>query len=116
MIIVFASFLACVCLLTLIDWWGVASVRQKLIISEHFEDLFNNILEARRYEKNFFFYHDPESLKENVNYINKVVEISNQLKEESLEMVNQMVTIHNAQLELVGLTKSGVQASKPTAG
>jgi two-component system, NtrC family, sensor kinase len=89
MIIVFASFLACVCLLTFIDWWGVASVRQKLIVSEHFEDLFNNILEARRYEKNFFFYHDADSLKENVNYINKVVAISSQLEEDIIRVVGK---------------------------
>lgn len=35
------------------------------------------------------------------------------MSQESLEMINQMVTIHKAQLELVGLTKDG--GAKPEA-
>ncbi len=72
----FAIFLTCVGALTIFDWWSIETIQQKVTISEFFEDMFNNILEARRYEKNFLFYHDRRSLDENLVYINKAIEIS----------------------------------------
>ena len=80
-IAVFTTFLLCVFVLTLVDWWMIFNINQKLILSEYFEDMFNNILEARRYEKNFLFYHDRNALNENAHYISKVLEISDNLKE-----------------------------------
>ena len=75
-ITVFAIFLTSVGALTIFDWWSIETVQQKVTVSEFFEDMFNNILEARRYEKNFLFYHDRRSLDENLVYINKAIEIS----------------------------------------
>ena len=57
-IAVFAIFLTCVAALTFFDWWSIVTIEQKFTNSEYFEDMFNDILEARRYEKNFLFYHD----------------------------------------------------------
>jgi len=88
-IALFSIFLLGVFILTLFDWWTIVSIHQKLTISEYFEDMFNNILEARRYEKNFLFYHDQNGLKENVVYINKVFEISDNLKENIIEIVGK---------------------------
>lgn len=48
-------FLTFVAVLTLFDWWSIVIIRQKVLVSEYFEDMFNNILEARRYEKKFSF-------------------------------------------------------------
>jgi len=81
-IAVFAVFLAFVCALTIFYWWSVVSIRGRLQIVENFEDLLNNILEARRYEKNFFFYHDTESLNENLVYVRKVVKLTDELSTE----------------------------------
>lgn len=81
-IAVFTVFLVFVCALTAFYWWSVDSVRGRLFVIEKFEDLLNNILEARRYEKNFFFYHDTESLNENLVYVRKVVRISDELSNE----------------------------------
>lgn len=75
-ITVFAIFLTCVGMLTIFDWWSIETIQEKVRIGERFEDMFNNILEARRYEKNFLFYHDRGSLDENLIYINKVRELS----------------------------------------
>jgi two-component system, NtrC family, sensor kinase len=47
-------------------------LRQKLVTIENFDDLLNDILELRRYEKNFTYYHDTESLDESVFYLFKI--------------------------------------------
>jgi two-component system NtrC family sensor kinase len=38
-------------------------LNQKLRILEKKDDLFNTILEARRYEKNYFLYMEPKNLE-----------------------------------------------------
>ena len=75
-ITVFTIFLTSVVALTIFDWWSIVTIEQKVTVSEFFEDMFNNILEARRYEKNFLFYHDRRSLDENLVYIYKAIDIS----------------------------------------
>ena len=81
-IAVFSVFLVFVCALTIFYWWSVVSIRGRFLIIEKFEDLLNNILEARRYEKNFFFYHDADSLNENLVYVRKVSAIADELSQE----------------------------------
>jgi two-component system, NtrC family, sensor kinase len=82
---IIAIFIVClsfICALSAVYWWGVVSIREKLHVSEQFEDLLNNILEARRYEKNFLFYRDYESLKENIHYLNEVDALCQQLSQD----------------------------------
>ena len=43
-------------------------LNQKLQILEKKDDLFNTILEARRYEKNYFLYMEPSNLKDSLAY------------------------------------------------
>jgi len=62
---------------------------QKVLVSEYFEDMFNSILEARRYEKKIFFYHDRESLNETIVYISKVIDISEKLTEDIERVVGK---------------------------
>lgn len=62
-------------LLALLGWGTVASVQSKLALSMHLDDLFNNILEIRRFEKNFLFYHDLESLQEGLFYLKQTSEL-----------------------------------------
>ena len=81
-ITVFAIFLTSVGALTIFDWWSIETIQQKVTVSEFFEDMFNHILEARRYEKNFLFYHDRRSLDENLVYINKAIEISTNINKD----------------------------------
>jgi two-component system NtrC family sensor kinase len=81
-ITVFAIFLSFVCVLTAFYWWSVQSIRARMLITERIEDLLNNILEARRYEKNFFFYRDLESLAENIAYTESVVKITDELSQD----------------------------------
>jgi two-component system NtrC family sensor kinase len=46
-------------------------LNQKLRILEKKDDLFNTILEARRYEKNYFLYMEPKNLEEALSYARK---------------------------------------------
>ena len=56
------AFLAA-CGLTLLNVWTLSAVRERLHLSERYDDLFNSILEARRFEKNLLIYGDRESLR-----------------------------------------------------
>lgn len=79
---IIAIFIVCmivICTLSVLYWWSVATIRTKLRVSEQFEDLLNDILEARRYEKNFLFYRDYDSLNENIYYLNQVDKLTQQL-------------------------------------
>jgi two-component system NtrC family sensor kinase len=48
------------------------SLRRKIYSIERFDDLLNDILEVRRYEKNFIFYRDPSSINEGTAYLSKI--------------------------------------------
>ena len=48
------------------------SLRQKMYAIERFDDLLNDVLELRRYEKNFIFYKDTSSLKEGTVYLSRI--------------------------------------------
>jgi two-component system, NtrC family, sensor kinase len=82
---IIAIFIVCltfICALSVFYWWSVVSIREKLHTSEQFEDLFNNILEVRRYEKNFLFFRDYDSLQENLLYLHKVDGLAQQLTQD----------------------------------
>jgi two-component system, NtrC family, sensor kinase len=70
--IFFIFCLVFVGLLTGLYYENTIPLRKKLVIIENFDDLLNNILELRRYEKNFTYYHDTESLDESVFYLFKI--------------------------------------------
>jgi two-component system NtrC family sensor kinase len=59
-------------LLTLLYYENAFSLRRKIYIIERFDDLFNDVLELRRYEKNFLFYRDTSSLEEGLVYLKRV--------------------------------------------
>lgn len=48
------------------------SLRRKIYAIERFDDLLNDVLELRRYEKNILFYKDPASLAEGRVYLQRV--------------------------------------------
>ncbi|MBW2096195.1 MAG: HAMP domain-containing histidine kinase [Deltaproteobacteria bacterium] len=62
-----------ICILLLnfpVLYLGVTNVNQGIRHLELTEDLYNTILEMRRYEKNFLLYHDKESLESTKYYLN----------------------------------------------
>jgi len=76
---VFIACLAFVVILTAFYYWNLFSIERRLAIAENFEDLFNDILEIRRYEKNFLFYRDRDSLNQNISYIGETKELTDKL-------------------------------------
>lgn len=77
MIGIFGISLFFTCAVTVFYWANVHSVTYKLDLVERFGDLFNDVLEIRRFEKNFFLYRNPKSLDENLHYLSKVEQFSN---------------------------------------
>ena len=53
----------------LIVYFGISEINQANMSLEHYEDLYDSILEIRRYEKNFLLYKNRDNLTETVNYL-----------------------------------------------
>jgi signal transduction histidine kinase len=58
--------------LTVLYYRNISDLQEDVITVEHFDDLLNDILELRRYEKNFVYTGDIESLRENKAYLSRV--------------------------------------------
>jgi signal transduction histidine kinase len=86
---VFVTCLAFVVILTGFYYWNLFSIERRLAIAENFEDLFNDILEIRRYEKNFLFYKDRDSLNQNISYINETKEITAKLTVDIAKVIGE---------------------------
>ncbi len=84
---VFVACLAFVVILTVFYYWNLFSIERRLTIAENFEDLFNDILEIRRYEKNFLFYRDGDSLNQNISYIGQTKELTAKLAVDIAEVI-----------------------------
>ena len=78
-IAVFALGVALLLVATTITYLSIYSLSNKLHIIESYDDLYNNILEVRRYEKNFVLYKDSLSLKESIAYLDKSQDLANTL-------------------------------------
>jgi len=68
------------CVLAILIFAGLSfqahwEMGKRLRLVERADDLVNNILEIRRFEKNFFLYRQPESLKQARLYLQRVNEI-----------------------------------------
>jgi len=70
------------CGLTLLNVWTLAAVRERLNLSERYDDLFNAILEARRYEKNQFIYGGEENLREGLAYLDQADDVVGDLSDD----------------------------------
>ncbi|EFL49640.1 integral membrane sensor signal transduction histidine kinase [Solidesulfovibrio fructosivorans JJ]] len=72
MIFAFAVSLFSVLVLAVFHLGSLSTLRERYLISERVEDLQNDILEVRRFEKNFLLYHDVSSLREGLDYLDEV--------------------------------------------
>lgn len=61
-------------------------IGRRLRLLELAGDLFSNILEARRFEKNFFLYKQPVSLQEAMSFVQRVDDLYNSHVEEILRL------------------------------
>ncbi len=67
-------------LLTLLHYESAFSLRRKIHAIERFDDLLNDVLELRRYEKNFLFYRDTSSRKDGLIYLKRIDDAYQTLK------------------------------------
>ena len=67
--IVFAVTFISVCALMAINLASLVTVKERLLLSERYDDLLNGFLEVRRYEKNYLFSHDANALREGLGYL-----------------------------------------------
>lgn len=75
-------FLVCLVLgvaLTGYHYWNLVSLRQKFDLVEDFYRLFNNVLEVRRYEKNYIIFRDPKDIDEAAHYLERTRALSSEL-------------------------------------
>jgi signal transduction histidine kinase len=68
-IIVLSLFLTAGGSMWLLNYYKHYVLNQKLQILEKKDDLFNTILEARRYEKNYFLYMETNDLEESLSFV-----------------------------------------------
>lgn len=68
-------------------WWNIDAFRERLTIMDEFHDVLSDILETRRYEKNFMFYPEPNSLKEANIYLNRAEKTLEVLHPKILDIV-----------------------------
>jgi two-component system, NtrC family, sensor kinase len=83
----FSLCLAVAGVLAILYCQDALSLRGKIYAIERFDDLLNDVLELRRYEKNIIFYKDPASLDEAMVYLKRVEDDFNNLKEEIVGII-----------------------------
>lgn len=108
------------CGLTLLNIWTLSTVRVRLNLSERYDDLFNSILEARRFEKNLLIYGGEDNRREGLTYLDKAEVTADGLSSdierfagpEGLARFNQ--TLAQYRRELTGM-RAGAQAGSDVA-
>ncbi|MEZ7196283.1 sensor histidine kinase [Pseudodesulfovibrio karagichevae] len=70
-------------------WWNIVAFRERLIIMDEFHDVVSDILETRRYEKNFMFYPEPGSLGEALVYLDRAEHTVTLLRPQIVEILGR---------------------------
>jgi len=65
----FFIFMLVSTLIWFLNYYKHELIYEKLQIIEKKDYLFNKILEARRYEKNYFLFENPDDLRQSINYV-----------------------------------------------
>ena len=75
----------------------IFSLQEKMELIQKFDDFRDNILEMRRYEKNFIYFKDVTSLNETIFYFFKIEDFSRELSKDVERIVgsDKFVEFHN---------------------
>ena len=65
----------------------IFSLQEKMELIQKFDDFRDHVLEMRRYEKNFIFFKDVESLNETIFYFFKIEDFSHELSKDVIRVV-----------------------------
>jgi two-component system NtrC family sensor kinase len=82
----FAFSLLCVLIFAVFSFKVHREIGHRLRLLELTSDLLYNILEVRRFEKNFFLYKQPDSLREAISYVEQVKGLYNNYQFEILNL------------------------------
>jgi two-component system NtrC family sensor kinase len=77
--ILFAATFLSIVALTALNFWNLSTLKTRLLLGERYDDLLNNILEVRRFEKNLLFFNDVASLDESKAYLGRIDTLLNEL-------------------------------------
>ncbi len=103
-LVVFALTFVLIGALTAFDFWNLSTLKTRLVLSERYDDLLNNILEVRRFEKNFLIYADKQSLSESKEYLNRIDILIEELAED-LPQLDGKITFQNFKYSLLNYRK-----------
>ncbi|OGP58596.1 MAG: hypothetical protein A2V65_09270 [Deltaproteobacteria bacterium RBG_13_49_15] len=95
--------------ISILSYTNLAEIEKKVHFVENATDLSNSILEIRRYEKNFLLYGQPQSLEENLSYIQHVFAVLSKLSPETqrlrgyiyLEQIHQELLTYQGIVEKI---------------
>lgn len=87
--IVFSVAFVSIAALAGLNQWNLMTLRARLLLSERYDDLLNNILEVRRFEKNFLIYGDQHSLLESKGYLERIDELVEELSTDLTQLTSQ---------------------------
>ena len=76
-------------ILTGIYSWQVLNLKKKLLLMEEFHGLFEDILEVRRYEKNFMYFREISSLQEISHYLERTSKKADRLALKIITIVGE---------------------------
>ncbi|MDP3480396.1 MAG: HAMP domain-containing sensor histidine kinase [Desulfoprunum sp.] len=85
-LIIFAVTFLSISALTVMNFWNLSTLKTRMVLSESYDDLLNNILELRRFEKNFLIYHDNQSIIESKDYLERIDALVGDLSEDLPEL------------------------------
>jgi signal transduction histidine kinase len=77
--LLFAVTFLSIVALTAVNFWNLSTVKARLLLGERYDDLVNDILEVRRFEKNFLLFNDAQSLAESMDYLGRIDALVNSL-------------------------------------
>jgi two-component system, NtrC family, sensor kinase len=75
--------------LSALNLWNLSTLKERMLLSERYDDLLNNILEVRRFEKNFLIYGDQQSLQESRGYLDRIDTLVADLSEDLIRLISQ---------------------------
>jgi two-component system, NtrC family, sensor kinase len=87
--IIFAVTFLSIAALTALNFWNLSTLKTRMLLSESYDDLLNNILEVRRFEKNFLIYGDNQSIIESKVYLDRIDTLVGNLAEDLPQLIGK---------------------------
>ncbi|MDR3566455.1 MAG: ATP-binding protein [Syntrophobacteraceae bacterium] len=75
--------------LTLMDYRDLSMLKRRLLLEDRYHDLLDNVLEVRRYEKNYLLYKDRSNLVEGGHYLAKIEPLVLNLSGDMVEITSR---------------------------